>query len=190
MTTLSKSTAESRHTSSQVELAHDRAHLIHSLQNRDQQAQAHVWVKGRGSLMWDQTGKEYIDALAGLWNVIVGHGRDELADAAAQQMRELAYASAYSGSSSRPAIELGDRLAAISYPSIQRFFFTSGGAESNESAFKTARFYARINGHTEKHKIIGRRWGYHGTTMAAMSATGIASYWPMFEPRRARLLAH
>lgn len=183
MTTKPNTTIRSTEAPPHGEIARDQAHLIHSLHNRESQAHAHIWVKGRGALLWDQTGQEFIDALAGLWNVVVGHGRDELADAAAEQMRQLAYASCYTGSSNRPAIELGERLGAISYPGIQRFFFTSGGAESNESAFKTARFFARITGHPEKTKIISRRWGYHGTTLAAMSATGIASYWPMFEPR-------
>lgn len=157
--------------------------LIHSLHNRTAVSNAHVWVEGRGALLYDHTGKEFLDALAGLWNVIIGHGRRELGEAALKQMSQLAYASAYAGSSNRPAIELGERLAEICYPGIQRFFFTSGGAESNESAFKTARFYWKMRGQPDKTKIISRQWAYHGVTMAAMSATGIASYWPMFEPR-------
>jgi adenosylmethionine-8-amino-7-oxononanoate aminotransferase len=98
-------------------------------------------------------------------------------------MRTLPFSTGYAGSSNRPAIELAERLAWLCYAGIKRFFFTSGGAESNESAFKTARYYWRLQGKPEKTKIIGRQWGYHGTTLAAMSATGIASYWPMFEPR-------
>ncbi|MGH9337892.1 MAG: aspartate aminotransferase family protein, partial [Vicinamibacteria bacterium] len=69
------------------------------------------------------------------------------------------------------------------YPKINRFFFTSGGGESSDSSFKTARFYWRLRGKPQKTKVISRQWGYHGVTLAAMSATGIASYWPMFEPR-------
>ncbi len=166
-----------------AELKRDLAHLIHPLQRPAAQTGAHVWVSGCGATLVDQSGREFIDALSGLWNVVVGHGRGELADAAARQMRELAFATNYAGSSNRPAIELAERLSTICYPSIKKFFFTSGGAESNESAFKTARFFWRLQGKPDKIKIIGRRWGYHGTTMAAMSATGIASYWPMFEPR-------
>ncbi len=128
-------------------------------------------------------GANILDALAGLWNVIVGHGREELAQAAAEQMRTLAFATAYAGSTNRPAIALAARLAELTYPSINHFFFTSGGAEANESAFKTARYYWKIAGQPTKYKVIGRQWGYHGTTLAAMSATGIESYWPMFEPR-------
>lgn len=165
------------------ELASDQAHLIHALHNKNTQQAAHIWVEGRGALIYDHTGREYLDALAGLWNVIAGHGRRELAEAAAHQMSVLGYASAYTGSTNRPAIQLAERLAEICYPGIERFFFTSGGAESNESAFKTARYYWKMRGKPDKTKIISRQWAYHGVTMAAMAATGIASYWPMFEPR-------
>jgi len=161
----------------------DRLHLLHSLHNPKAQEHAHIWTAGRGAILVDQSGREFLDALAGLWNVIVGHGRHELADAAAEQMRRLAYASAYAGGSNRPAIELAERLAELCYPGINRFFFTSGGAESNETAFKTARYFWRAEGYEGKFKIIGRQWGYHGTTLAAMSATGISTYWPAFEPR-------
>ncbi|HVA47115.1 MAG TPA: aspartate aminotransferase family protein [Pirellulales bacterium] len=161
----------------------DQAHLLHSLHNREAQARAHVWVRGHGAVLVDQDGKEYLDGLAGLWNVVAGHGRRELADAAARQMNELAYASCYAGSTNRPAIALAERLAGLGYPGINRFYFTSGGAESNESAFKTARYYWKVAGQPDKYKIVSRVWGYHGVTLAAMSATGIASYWPMFEPR-------
>jgi putrescine aminotransferase len=165
------------------DLARDRAHLIHPLHRPAAQQHAHEWLAGRGSVLVDQSGREFIDALSGLWNVVVGHGRAELADAASQQMKVLAFATNYAGSSNRPAIELAECLAGLCYPSVNRFFFTCGGGESNESAFKTARYFWRIHGKPDKTKIIGRQWGYHGTTMAAMSATGIASYWPMFEPR-------
>ncbi|HVC95800.1 MAG TPA: aspartate aminotransferase family protein [Pirellulales bacterium] len=165
------------------DLSRDQAHLVHSLHRREAQAKAHVWVRGQGAVLVDQDGKEYLDGLAGLWNVVAGHGRRELADAAASQMCELAYASSYAGSSNRPAIDLAERLAGICYRGISRFFFTSGGAESNESAFKTARYLWKLAGKPDKSKIVSRVWGYHGVTLAAMSATGIASYWPMFEPR-------
>jgi putrescine---pyruvate transaminase len=161
----------------------DQRHLIHSLHNAALQREAHIWTSGRGAILVDEDGREYLDALAGLWNVIVGHGRGELARAAATQMERLGFASSYAGGSNRPAIELAERLAGLCYPHIQRFFFTCGGAEANEAAFKTARFYWKLNGKPDKTKVVSRTWGYHGTTLAAMSATGIASYWPMFEPR-------
>ncbi len=164
------------------EIARDRRHVLHSLHNAELQNHAHVWTSGRGAVLVDSTGQEFLDGLAGLWNVLIGHGRSELADAAAKQMNTLAYASSYAGSTTRPAIELAERLAQLCYPTINRFFFTSGGAESNESAFKTARYFWKLNNQPDKTKIIGRVWGYHGTTLGAMSATGISSYWPMFAP--------
>jgi adenosylmethionine-8-amino-7-oxononanoate aminotransferase len=164
-------------------VARDRSFLIHSLHHAEEQDRAHVWVGGRGAVLVDAQGREFLDALAGLWNVAVGHGREELAQAAAEQMRRLAFATSYSGSTNRPAIALAARLAEIAYPSIQHFFFTSGGAEANESAFKTARYFWKVAGQPTKYKIIGRRLGYHGTTLAAMSATGIDAYWSLFEPR-------
>jgi adenosylmethionine-8-amino-7-oxononanoate aminotransferase len=99
------------------------------------------------------------------------------------QMRSLAYCSGYAGSSNPSAIELAERLAGMTYPTINRFFFTSGGGESSDSSFKLARYYWKLKGKPDKTKVISRQWGYHGVTLAAMSATGIASYWPMFEPR-------
>jgi putrescine---pyruvate transaminase len=164
-------------------LQRDHAHLIHPLHNRALADEAHVWTAGRGAILIDDRGREFLDALAGLWNVIVGHGRVELGQAAADQMGRLGYASTYSGSTNPRAIELAERLAELCYPRINRFFFTCGGAEANESAFKTARCFWKLAGRPDKTKIISRTWGYHGTTLAAMSATGIATYWPMFEPR-------
>lgn len=164
-------------------LARDLAHLIHPLHSPALQQSAHVWVRGEGARIWDADGKEYLDGLSGLWNVNVGHGRKELAQAAYDQMATLGYCSGYTGSSNPAAIELAERLSTWTYPTINKFFFTSGGGESSDSSFKTARYYWRLKGKPQKTKVISRQWGYHGVTLAAMSATGIASYWPMFEPR-------
>ncbi|HUG90410.1 MAG TPA: aspartate aminotransferase family protein [Planctomycetaceae bacterium] len=164
-------------------LARDRAHLIHPLHDPALAARGHVWVKGEGAILTDADGREYIDGLSGLWNVVAGHGRRELVEAAARQMETLAYCSGYAGSSNPRAIELAERLAGMTYPSINRFFFTSGGGEATDTSVKIARYYWKLRGRPEKTKVISRQWGYHGVTLAAMSATGIASYWPMFEPR-------
>jgi adenosylmethionine-8-amino-7-oxononanoate aminotransferase len=164
-------------------LARDAAHLIHPLHSPSLHKNAHVWVRGEGARLFDADGKEYLDGLSGLWNVNVGHGRKELAQAAYDQMATLGYCSGYTGSSNLPAIDLAERLSSWTYPSINRFFFTSGGGESSDSSFKTARYYWRLKGKAQKTKVISRQWGYHGVTLAAMSATGISSYWPMFEPR-------
>ena len=87
---------------------------------------AHEWVEGRGSFLIDRSGREFIDGLAGLWNVVVGHGRAELADAAAAQMKRLAFATAYAGSTNRPAIELAERIAGLSYQEHQAFLLHLG----------------------------------------------------------------
>lgn len=161
----------------------DLAHLLHPLYHPSAHQSPKIWVKGRGAIVTDIEGKEYIDGLSGLWNVNVGHGRRELAEAAAEQMTTLAYCSAYTGSSNLPAINLAERLSQLMYPSINTFFFTSGGAEATETSFKTARYYWKLLGKPDKVKFISRMRGYHGVTLAAMSATGLPVYWPMFEPR-------
>ena len=164
-------------------VSRDLDHLIHPLHSRQAHESAHVWVKGEGAILIDADGKEYIDGLAGLWNVVAGHGRKELAATAAAQMETLGYCSAYAGSSNVPAIELAEKLSQLCYPSINRFFFTSGGGEATETSIKVARSYWKLRGREQKTKVISREWGYHGVTLAAMSATGIKSYWPLFEPR-------
>lgn len=164
-------------------LSEDRQHLLHPLWHPADHAEPHVWVRGQGAVLTDASGREFLDGLSCLWNVNVGHGRRELAEAAALQMESLAFATNYAGSANVPAIQLARRLTEIAYPNLSAVFFTSGGAESNESAFKTARFYWKAKGRPEKVKVIAREFGYHGVTLAAMSATGVAGYAKMFEPR-------
>src|SRR5215813_11212954 len=124
----------------------DLEHLLHPLYHPSAHQQAKIWAEGRGAIITDVDGGAYIDGLSGLWCVNVGHGRAELADAARQQMATLAYCSSYAGSSNLPAIALAERLGALLYPSINTFFFTSGGAEASETSFKTARFYWKARG--------------------------------------------
>jgi putrescine aminotransferase len=164
-------------------LAADNAHLMHPLHHPSAHASTRIWVEGRGAVIKDASGQEYIDGLAGLWNVNVGHGRRELARAAEQQMSTLAYHSAYAGGTNYPAIALAEKLSTLFYPSINTFFFTSGGAEATESSIKTARFYWKALSKPDKIKVISRHRAYHGLTLAAMSATGLPAFWPMFEPR-------
>jgi putrescine aminotransferase len=161
----------------------DLAHLLHPLYHPSAHQHPKIWVAGHGALITDINGDEFIDGLSGLWCVNVGHGRGELAEVAGQQMATLAYASGYTGSSNLPAIALAERLSELLFPSINTFFFTSGGAEASETSFKTARFYWKAQGKPDKVKIISRTRGYHGVTLAAMSATGLPAFWPMFEPR-------
>ena len=160
----------------------DRGHLIHPLHHPSEQARAKLFVSGSGAMLRTADGREFIDGLSCLWNVNVGHGRVELAQAAARQMETLAYASAYAGFSNEPAIRLADAIVERAYPSSAAVYFTTGGAESNESAFKTARYFWKRMGKPGKVKIISRRYGYHGVTMAAMSATALPGYQKMFAP--------
>lgn len=156
--------------------------IIHPLYNRADQEKPVVFVEGSGAVLRDAEGREYIDGLSSLWNVNLGHGRRELAEAASKQMRRLAYASAYSGYTNEPAERLAKRLIEISYPNMSAVYFTTGGAETNETAFKLARYYWRREGKPTKTKIISRIHGYHGLTLAAMSATGMSAFHKMFQP--------
>lgn len=160
----------------------DKKYQIHSLHHPIEAQDALIFARGKGIRVTDTEGREYIDGLSGLWNVNIGHGRAEMAEAAAEQMKTLAYFSGYAGSATVPSIQLAERLIKLA-PAMAAVFFTSGGAEANESAFKTARYYWRAQGKPEKLKIISRIHGYHGVTLQAMSATGISAYWKMFEPR-------
>lgn len=161
----------------------DQAHLMHPLHHPSAYKATRVWVSGDGALIKDNTGREYIDGLSGLWNVNIGHGRKELGEAARDQMGTLAFHSAYAGGTNEKAIALAERMSGLVYPSINAFFFTSGGAEATETSIKTARFYWKALDQPGKFKVISRHRAYHGLTLAAMSATGLPAFWPMFEPR-------
>jgi adenosylmethionine-8-amino-7-oxononanoate aminotransferase len=160
----------------------DNAHLLHPLHNRAAHAGGKVWVGGEGAFLVDANGDRFIDCLSGLWNNTAGNGRTELVEAGYKQAQALAYASGYTGSSNPRAIELAERLAGITDPNINQFYFTSGGGEATDSNIKMARYYWKLKGKPEKTKVISRIWGYHGVTFAAMCCTGIKSYWAMFEP--------
>jgi putrescine---pyruvate transaminase len=165
----------------------DQKHLVHSLHHPVDTKEPFVCVSGKGIMIRDQEGREYIDGLSGLWNVNVGHGRDEIAEAVSGQMKNLAYFSGYAGSTTIPSIQLAERLVQLA-PGMGAVFFTSGGAEANESALKTARYYWRARGKSGKTNIISRIYGYHGVTLQTMTATGLAEYWKMFEPRMPGIL--
>jgi putrescine---pyruvate transaminase len=160
----------------------DRRYLVHPLHYPDDHRQPLVVVEGKGAMLRGADGREYIDGLSGLWNVNIGHGRGELADAASAQMRRLAFASAYTGATNEPAVRLAQKIVGLAYSNSAAVYFTTAGAESNESAFKFARYYWKIKDKPQKTKIISRIHAYHGVTMAAMSATGMASYRNMFGP--------
>jgi adenosylmethionine-8-amino-7-oxononanoate aminotransferase len=160
----------------------DRRYLVHPLHHPDDHRQPLVVVEGHGAMLRGADGREYIDGLSGLWNVNVGHGRGELADAAAAQMRRIAFASAYIGATNEPAVRLAEKIVHHAYSNSAAVYFTTAGAESNESAFKFARYYWKVKDKPQKTKIISRIHAYHGVTMAAMSATGMPIFHKMFGP--------
>ncbi len=162
----------------------DLAHVVHpfALLRTIPEEGPRIIERGDGVFVWDAAGREYIDGLAGLWCVNVGHGRKEIADAVGEQMARLAYAPTFFGYSNRPAIELAERLTTRTPPGLTRVLFTNGGSESNETNIKIARYYWKLNGRPEKVKVISRRGAYHGVSLGALSATGIPRFWTMFEP--------
>jgi hypothetical protein len=140
-----------------------------------------ILVRGEGCYVWDDAGTRYLDGLSALFCVNVGHGRAELADAGAAQARELAFYQNW-GYVHPPAIELAERVAALAPGDLNRVFFTSGGSEAVESALKLARNYHQLRGEGTRTKIIARRTAYHGTSMGALTATGITALRAQFEP--------
>ena len=144
-------------------------------------AKVPVIVRGQGHKIWDDQGREYIDGLSGLFVVQVGHGRVELAEAAARQAGQLAFFPLWSYAHPR-AIELAERLAHHAPGDLNRVFFTTGGGEAVESAWKLAKQYFKLVGKPTKYKVISRAVAYHGTPQGALSITGIPSAKEMFEP--------
>ena len=144
-------------------------------------AEVPVIVRGEGAYIWDSHGKRYLDALAGLFVSQLGHGREDLADAAAAQARELAFMPLWSYAHPK-AIELAQRVAGYAPGDLNRVFFTSGGGEAVESAWKLAKNYFKLTGKPMKHKVISRTIAYHGTTAGALSITGLPGLKQQFEP--------
>ena len=162
----------------------DLAHLIHPLYHPTDHQEPRIWVEGHGAIMKDINGVEVIDGLGGLWNVNIGHGRRELAEAAMQQMSTLAYCSSYTGLSNLPAIELAERLSRYGLSVHQYVLFYQWWSRiERELRSRRRAFTGKRKGKSDKIKIISRLLAYHGVTMAAMSATGMPDYWKMFEPR-------
>ncbi|MEP9392241.1 aspartate aminotransferase family protein [Gordonia sp. VNK1] len=140
-----------------------------------------VITKGEGVRIFDDRGRSYLDGLAGLFVVQAGHGRVELAEAAAKQAKELAFFPVWSYATP-PAIELAERLAAYAPGDLNRVFFTTGGGEAVESAWKLAKQYYKLVGKPLKHKVISRSVAYHGTPQGALAITGVPALKQMFEP--------
>jgi len=161
-----------------------RQHLwMHFTRHSTYEGGGHVpiIVRGDGAYIYDDQGNRYLDGLAGLFTVQLGHGRTELVDAASKQMAELAYFPLWSYAHPK-AVELAERLAGYAPGDLNRVFFTTGGGEAVESAWKLAKQYFKLTGKPMKHKVISRAVAYHGTPQGALSITGIPDAKKYFEP--------
>ncbi|MGO4300053.1 aspartate aminotransferase family protein [Leifsonia sp. RAF41] len=140
-----------------------------------------IITRGEGHHIWDSHGKRYIDGLSGLFVVNAGHGRKRLAETAAKQAEQLAFFPIWSYAHPN-AIELADRLASYAPGDLNRVFFSTGGGEAVETAFKLAKYYWKLQGRPTKHKVLSRAVAYHGTPQGALAITGIPAMKEMFEP--------
>ena len=138
-------------------------------------------MRGEGCYVYDEHGKRYLDGLASLFCSNIGHGRADVAQAGADQAKELGYFSSWSYAHP-PTIELATRIAELAPGDLNRVFFTNSGSEAVEAALKLARQYHKLTGHPNKYKVIAREIAYHGTTLGALSATGVPDYRTPFEP--------
>ncbi len=141
-----------------------------------------VFVRGQGATLWDEQGREYLDGTAILGVSQIGHGRAEMAEAIAAQVRRLEYGSTANGFSNEPAARLATRLAALTPGELAVSYFASSGAEAVEAALKIARQYHANRGEPGRTTILARRGSYHGTTLGALSATGLPAFKTHFEP--------
>lgn len=154
----------------------DKQHFLHpssSIKQQQEHGPAFIFTEGNGIYLKDITGKTVIDGLSSLWNVNIGHGREELGQVAFEQMSKLAFSSCFVTLSHEPAILLAAKLAELTPGDLNATFFTSGGSESNDTAIKLVRHYWALKNQPQKKKIISRTKSYHGLTMGATSATGI-----------------
>ena len=158
-------------------------HQLHGLHHPSRLTDVAMIHQADGVWLYTTEGRKILDAMAGLWNVNIGYGNTELPQVAYEQMLDLPYTAGFAGMSNPPSAALADKLAGFFRPYMNFTYFTSGGSESSETSFKTARYYWRQLGKTDKTKIISRLFGYHGITLAATSATGISKYHTMFGPR-------
>ncbi len=153
---------------------------LHPMYHPSRTEYAAMVEKGDGVWLYTTDGRKILDSMASLWNVNIGYGNRELARVAYEQMLDIAYSSGFAGMTNPPSAQLADKLAGFFRPSMNFTNFTSGGSESSDTSFKTARFYWYQLGKVKKTKIISRSNGYHGMTLAATSATGMSKFHTMF----------
>ncbi len=156
-------------------------HLWMHFTRLQSRADSPIIDRGEGCYVWDRDGKRYLDGLAGLFTVQVGHGRAELAEAGRVQAERLAYFPVW-GLPHEPAVTLAERLALAAPGDLNRVFFTPSGGDAVETAIKLARQYWKLRGEPMRTKVISRYLAYHGTSIGALSLTGVPSIKSVFEP--------
>jgi L-2,4-diaminobutyrate transaminase len=166
----------------------DRASLFHPLTSIADHLNKGptIFSGGQGVRIRDQAGRDLIDCASGLWCVNVGYGREELAEAAAQAIRDLSYYHIFGSASNEPVIRLADKVLTLFHeragaPHLSKIFFGTSGSDANDTNYKLVRYYNNLLGRPQKKKVIGRLGGYHGLTFAAGSLTGIPTYHRAFD---------
>jgi hypothetical protein len=177
---VSGSGASARHAYSEEARRHLWLHMSR-MGSYDEHNDIPVFVKGEGVHVYDANGNKYFDGLSGLFTNALGHGRSDIAEVAAEQMRTLAYWPLWTYAHPQ-AIALATKLAELAPGDLNKVFFTTGGSEAVESAWKLARQYHKVRGDTDRYKVISRNVAYHGTTLGALTITSLESFRAPFEP--------
>lgn len=154
----------------------DAAHHLHPFSDHESlnREKSRVIVRGEGVFLWDSDGNRIMDGMAGLWCVNIGHGRREIADAVHEQMLQLSYYNTFFKTTHPPVVALAKKLAELAPDGFNRVFFTGSGSEANDTVLRMVRHYWTTMGQPEKHIIIGRKNGYHGSTLAGASLGGMS----------------
>jgi PLP-dependent transaminase len=160
----------------------DMAHILHPHAIVGSPPTPLIIAQGEGALVWDTDGKEYVDGTCGLWQCAVGHGRQELADVAAEQMRRLEFYPSFWDLSNEPAVRLAARLTGLAPEGLNTVFYTNGGSEGVETAIKLVRLAWHAQAQPERTTILSRSSAYHGVASASLAATGIAALKEGFDP--------
>ena len=147
-----------------------------------------IIVEGSGVTLTDSTGKRYLDAVAGLWCVNIGYGRTEVAEAMGSMARRLSYYHTFSSFSNEPQIRLAERLLSMTPGRMSKVFFGNSGSDANDTQIKLVWYYNNLRGKSRKKKIIGRLQGYHGTTVATASVSGLPAFHRHFDLPIANIL--
>lgn len=161
----------------------DLAHMLHPNTNL---AALHrdgplVLVRGEGIHVWDDHGRRYIEAMAGLWCTTLGYGDEELARTAYEQMKKLSFSHLFTGKTHEPGVLLADKLVGMAPFAASRAFFGNSGSDANDTQIKLVWYYNNAIGRPAKKKIISRQRGYHGTTLASAGLTGLPSFHKLFD---------